>query len=202
VDRATVTVHVDYEALVTGVGLAEVGGGFGSIGVAQMMGCDSRIQIALDSLDGTPVGIGRAERNIPPWLRRAVIHRDVTCIFPGCEQTKGLICHHGYWWTRDLGRTDEDNLATLCKAHHRLPHLLGWELTGSASKGWVFTSPVGKRLEVAPKCPKPLRRKRRHKPKGEVCPEAGDAPAGVRDAADTGATGGAGAGRLELAAGE
>ena len=49
--------------------------------------CDCKVEFHLDTPDGATVGIGRADRSIPRWLRRRILRRDGgTCRFPGCER--------------------------------------------------------------------------------------------------------------------
>jgi hypothetical protein len=59
---------------------------------------------------------------VTPQQRRALELRDGrVCAFPGCDRTHGLDAHHLIHWTQG-GRTDLDNLALLCTAHHHLLH--------------------------------------------------------------------------------
>jgi hypothetical protein len=69
-----------------------------------------------------------ASRTIPPALRRALVARDRGCVFPGCgrppEWTDG---HHLQHWIEG-GPTTLENLALLCRRHHRLVHEGCWRL--------------------------------------------------------------------------
>ena len=93
--------------------------------------------------DGTTIGIGRADRRIPPWLERLVRLRDGGCRFPGCGRTRWTNVHHIRFWTRDDGPTDLDNLILLCGYHHRLLHDEGWELEGDPAGTVTFRTPHG-----------------------------------------------------------
>lgn len=91
-DRATVSLHVDYEALVAGRGNAEIGGGYVSAEIARRIACDSRLEVVLDDPYGLCLGVGRTSRTIPAWLARQIRYRDKTCAYPGCERDFLLAC--------------------------------------------------------------------------------------------------------------
>lgn len=112
--------------------------------------CDCKVEFHLDTPDGLTIGIGRADRTIPRWLRRRILRRDGGCCrFPGCERRVRQI-HHLQWW-RNQGPTDANNLVGLCWYHHRLVHEGGWEIRGNPEAGdLVFTSPLGRRLRSRP----------------------------------------------------
>lgn len=65
---------------------------------------------------------GHAASSIPPAVRCAVFVRDGwCCATPGCESRLWIHLHH--WLPRSRGGgNDEDNLVTLCAAHHRALH--------------------------------------------------------------------------------
>ena len=65
-------------------------------------------------------------RTIPDGLRRAVTVRDRGCAFPGRDRPPSWCeIHHLTAW-EDHGHTKIDNLAMLCRTHHRLIHHSGW----------------------------------------------------------------------------
>jgi hypothetical protein len=106
--------------------------------------CDCAIEFSVDGPDGTTIGIGRARRDPPRWLRRRILHRDVTCRFPGCGRRIRHI-HHIRQWIRDHGPTDAWNLCGLCFHHHHLVHEGGWSISGNADNHLTFISPQGVR---------------------------------------------------------
>ncbi len=66
----TTVVHVDLDALIdpAGSGVSELFvGPVISNETARMLGCDSAVEVAIES-DGNPIGIGRRSRKIPGWL--------------------------------------------------------------------------------------------------------------------------------------
>jgi hypothetical protein len=82
--------------------------------------CDGVIEVTARTSDGTPLGMGRRSRVIPPRLRRFVIHRDGgVCTVAGCTSRYRLQPHHVVPWA-DGGTTDPENLATLCWFHHHV----------------------------------------------------------------------------------
>ncbi len=76
-------------------------------------------------------------------LREQVILRDRQCVFPWCTRParSGDLDHIVPW--EQGGETSTDNLAVLCRRHHRLKTHSGWryERTGPATYTW--TSPHG-----------------------------------------------------------
>ncbi|MDZ7883947.1 MAG: DUF222 domain-containing protein [Mycobacterium sp.] len=55
--------------------------------------CDATCEVWFER-HGRPIGVGRATRTIGRRLRRALEHRDRTCVVPGCGATRGLHAHH------------------------------------------------------------------------------------------------------------
>lgn len=127
-DRATVVVHAEMSALVSGDrNGVESGGRPLHPAVTQRLLCDCRYQPVLHGDDGLVVGIGKTSRLIPAGLRRQVEHRDhFRCTFPNCGSRRFTDCHHVAPWP--LGPTELDNLTLLCTVHHRLVHEYGWHV--------------------------------------------------------------------------
>ena len=108
--------------------------------------CDTRIEYSIDTPEGRTVGIGRASRTPPPWLRRRVIARDNrSCRWPGCTRRIRHV-HHMQHWTKH-GPTNADNLIGVCWHHHHLLHEGGWNATGNADKEITLTSPYGHTIQ-------------------------------------------------------
>jgi hypothetical protein len=76
-----------------------------------------------------PLDVGRATRVVSPAQRHTLAVRDTGCVFPGCDRPLAWCDAHHLWHWVDGGPTDLDNLALLCRAHHRAVHEGGWQLT-------------------------------------------------------------------------
>lgn len=151
-DLATVVVHTDLSVLLgDDTGFAELEDGTSlAAETARRLACDCRIEVAIDDVrTGATVGIGRATRTVPPWLRRQVRRRDAGCRFPGCDRRRFLHAHHVRFW-RHGGPTELGNLASLCPFHHRLVHEGGWTMSGDPDAEVAFRSPHGRVLTTGP----------------------------------------------------
>lgn len=127
---AQVVVHIDAEALVTGIGVGEIEGAtFVSPETVRKMFCDSLVTTVLHGHDGKPIGFGRTRRTASARLKQELRRRDVTCRFPGCRRTKLVDAHHIEHWGL-MGNTDYDNLILFCWHHHHLVHEPGYEIVG------------------------------------------------------------------------
>jgi hypothetical protein len=146
--RAVVVIHVEAESLDAESGAGEIeGAGFVHCETVRRLACDSRIQLALKDRSGKSLGVGRASRNIPPWLMHQLRKRDIGCKFPGCSRKRFLHAHHIEHWAHG-GSTDMDNLVLLCGAHHRMMHEAGWLVeTGEKVR---FRRPDGRLLAGHP----------------------------------------------------
>jgi hypothetical protein len=103
---------------------------------------------------GGPLDVGRRTRSIPPALRRALVHRDRGCRFPGC----GLrFCqgHHIRHWANG-GKTRLGNLTLLCPRHHRAVHEEGFQVEIGRDGALTFRRPDGRVIpDVPPPAPIP-----------------------------------------------
>ena len=80
----------------------------GSAETSQRLGCDASRVVMQHDEDGRIFEVGAKTRTIPPALRRALLHRDRSCRFPGCH---GRFCqaHHIRHWAQG-GPTTLSNL--------------------------------------------------------------------------------------------
>jgi len=101
--------------------------------------------------EGDVLSVGRRTRVVPPAIRRAVEWRDRGCRFPGCGN-RFCQAHHVHHWT-DGGETKLDNLALLCRRHHRAVHEGGFRMEGDGQSGFRFYHPAGWEIEPAPTLP-------------------------------------------------
>jgi len=92
--------------------------------------------------------IGARTRTIPPALRRALVHRDRGCRFPGCGLRLGQGHHIRHW--ANGGPTTLSNLALLCRRHHRAVHEDGFQVKRLADGELEFRRPDGRLLALVP----------------------------------------------------
>jgi hypothetical protein len=86
----------------------------------------------------------------PPRVREFVAARDLTCRYPYCGQPawRGDLDHTRAWHRG--GRTCRCNLGPLCRAHHILKQLLGWQLSQPRPGIFQWTTPAGCTYTVGP----------------------------------------------------
>jgi len=98
----------------------------------RQMLCDCRVSRIVVGPDGLPLDVGREERTVPRWMRRAINRRDGGCRFPGCGRRPGWCqAHHIRPWELG-GSTSLENLILLCPFHHHVVHRTGWIITFDA----------------------------------------------------------------------
>ncbi|MBK7537939.1 MAG: HNH endonuclease [Myxococcales bacterium] len=122
------------------------------------LACDCGLVVATvaaaTSTDATPLSIGRKTRTLPAALKRALLLRDRTCRFPGCDHRLFLEGHHLQHWA-DGGETSLPNLALLCSLHHAYVHERGYCITQSATGELAFEDPQGRAVVPLPPRPTP-----------------------------------------------
>jgi hypothetical protein len=82
-----------------------------------------------------PLDVGRATRVISPAQRAALAVRDRGCVYPNCDRPLAWCDAHHLWHRIDDGPTNLENLAMVCRAHHRTVHEGGWPLTRDPTAG-------------------------------------------------------------------
>ena len=142
--RQMMIVHVAYEAIVRGAladgETCEIRGiGPIPLEVAQSLALDSILRV-LVTKGGQPMAVTPGVRTIPVALRQLIEARDRTCVVPGCDVKVGLQIDHRMPFSQ-LGPTDLENCALLCKRHHDMKTYLGWVLARTADGSWTFTPP-------------------------------------------------------------
>ncbi|HLI36074.1 MAG TPA: DUF222 domain-containing protein [Streptosporangiaceae bacterium] len=95
-----------------------------------------------------PLDVGKAAKDIPDHLRRAVILRDRHCAWPGgCDKPPAACQVHHIVPRSEGGKTDLRFLILLCDYHHQVCiHRLGWTLTLHADGTTQARSPHGEIL--------------------------------------------------------
>jgi hypothetical protein len=120
--------------------------------LAQRLACDCEIwRAVLDPGTGLPLEVGRTQRLVPHWIRKALHARDRGCRWPGCTAPAAWTDGHHLiaWWNG--GPTDIDNLLLLCRHHHVKVHEGHWRLELDQSTGEVrIYRPDGTPYDLAP----------------------------------------------------
>jgi hypothetical protein len=101
----------------------------------------AKLPPVLGGAPSRPLDLGRSTRVVTPAQRQALAVRDGGCVFPGCSRPLAW-CegHHVRHWL-DGGPTDLDNLALVCRAHHRAVHEGGWRLIRGPDGRFSATPP-------------------------------------------------------------
>jgi len=99
---------------------------------------------------GAVLSVGRDRYTVPADLRRWLRTRDGTCRFPGCGRSarRSDIDHTDDW--QYGGETAHDNLAHLCRSHHRLKHLTDWRVEHAGDGVLRWTPPIGREYATKP----------------------------------------------------
>lgn len=129
VDARTGTIHTDNGPQVPAA-------------TAERLLCDA-VVARVGHRSTTVVDVGRAHRQVPATLRRALLARDGGCVWPGCRNRRFLQAHHIVFWSRG-GSTRLENLALNCPPHHRLIHEGGWSLERDATGQIIVRRPDGR----------------------------------------------------------
>jgi 5-methylcytosine-specific restriction endonuclease McrA len=150
-ERYQVVVHVDAPVLADpeqpGQAVLEDGARV-SAETSQRLACDASRVVMRHDETGRLLEVGARTRTISPALRRALLHRDRTCRFPGCDGrfTQG---HHLRHWAHG-GPTALSNLALLCRRHHRAVHEEGYHVARGPDGALRFRRPDGRPLPDVP----------------------------------------------------
>ena len=80
---------------------------------------------------------------VPDRLREQTILRDHTCVFPWCTRSaRKADADHAIPYA-DGGTTSSDNIAPLCRRHHRLKTHSAWGYTMLEPGSFLWSSPHG-----------------------------------------------------------
>jgi hypothetical protein len=153
-ERYQVVVHVDAPVLADadhpGQSVLEDGGRV-SAETSQRLACDASRVVMRHDAAGHLLEVGARTRTIPPAIRRALMHRDQTCRFPGCHG-RFVQGHHIRHWAHG-GPTTLSNLALLCRRHHRAVHEEGFKVERRADGELTFRHPYGHAIPYVPPRP-------------------------------------------------
>lgn len=115
--------------------------------IARRIACDASVSRIITRGESEPLDVGRRTAVVPAAMRRAVIVRDRTCRFPGCDRPPPWCdAHHIQHWA-DGGVTAVSNLVLLCRRHHRLLHQPGGFRLSMIDGRPTFSRPDGSVLE-------------------------------------------------------
>jgi 5-methylcytosine-specific restriction endonuclease McrA len=115
---------------------------------SRRLACDASRVVMRHDPDGRVVEVSARTRAIPPALRRALLHRDRGCRFPGCG-IRFVQGHHIRHWAQG-GPTALSNLASLCRRHHRAVHEEGYQVARQPDGELRFRRPDGQLLPEIP----------------------------------------------------
>ena len=81
---------------------------------------------------------------VPDRLAAQATERDLTCVFPWCTGPAEACDKDHVVPYSEGGSTSSDNIATLCRRHHRLKtHHSGWGYTVLEPGSYLWSSPHG-----------------------------------------------------------
>jgi len=135
-------VHVDEETFRSGTRhpdtLLELDDGtVVPIDVLERYRCGGRYQSLVLDASGAVLFLGREQRYANRAIRRALAARDRGCAVPGCDRPpEHCDAHHVVWW-ENLGETNIDEMALVCRHHHRMIHAGRLELLMIAGRPHV-----------------------------------------------------------------
>ncbi len=155
------------------LGLADLVAGFGGARVVRLgplllntlqgwLGRTDRVVVrpVLDPTDPDSAATLPVDRHDPPSaMRELVVLRDGQCVFPGCRVDARLCdLDHvaAYVDPGDggpPGQTRPENLACLCRRHHRLKTFTAWRYRPVAAGSYLWTSPRGRTFTSFPAAP-------------------------------------------------
>lgn len=120
-------VHVDEETFRSGTRhpdtlLELTDGTVVPVDVLERYRCGSRYQSVVLDASHAVLFLGREQRYANRAIRRALEARDRGCAVPGCGRPpEHCDAHHVVWW-ENLGESNVDEMALLCRHHHRMVH--------------------------------------------------------------------------------
>ena len=126
--------------------------GYGAIPakVARELAADGKWRrFITDPITGNLLDYGRDTYEPPQALIDFLMARDRICRFPGCRQPARIAdIDHAHAWDEG-GSTSAENMGLLCRRHHRMKTVGGWNLESHGDGSCLWTSPSGKTYVVA-----------------------------------------------------
>ncbi len=107
-------------------------------------------RLLTDPATNTLLDYGHTTYRPPKDLADYVIARDQTCAFPGCSRNAARCdIDHRIPYNKG-GSTKQENLAALCRRHHRLKHEADWGLKRDAEGSYHWAAPSGHHYQSQP----------------------------------------------------
>jgi Domain of unknown function (DUF222) len=141
--RPHLNVVVDLDSLHEGSDGRVIGGPTIDGPSVQRLLCDCALHRVLTSGRSSILEYGTSTRTIPAPLWSALVIRDETCRFPGCDRPSTWSEGHHIRWVTDNGPTELANLVLLCTRHHHRLHLPGWQAKLLPDATFEVTAPDG-----------------------------------------------------------
>lgn len=118
---------------------------------ARRIAADGELRrLVCDPLSGTLLDYGRRTYQPPPQLADHVLARDRTCTAPGCRQPAAR-CEIDHTIPFPHGPTSADNLAVLCKHHHRAKDGGGFTVRRHTDGWTTWSTPMGTTVSTPPR---------------------------------------------------
>jgi Domain of unknown function (DUF222)/HNH endonuclease len=127
--QPALSVHLDLELLIDGIGTATLDSGCPlSPQAVRRLCCDASLIPIMLNGHSVPLDLGRSHRLVTADQRKALVARDKGCTYPGCDRpARWAEAHHIKEWSQG-GATDLANLVLLCRRHHRIIHHPEWTI--------------------------------------------------------------------------
>ena len=97
-------------------------------------------------------GVGRDTYRPSAALADLIRARDRTCRFPRCTR-RAEWCDLDHTVRHPDGPTSADNMAALCRRHHRMKHEAGWDVEHGEKATLTWRSPLGAVITTRPDGP-------------------------------------------------
>ena len=154
-ERPQIRVSIDLMALCAERGSLGVAGGelafAGPIGAetARRLACDASVVRIITGPDGLPLDVGHEQRTATTAIRRALVSRDMHCVFAGCRAPAAWCdVHHVIHWAHG-GVTSCENGALLCERHHTAVHEGGFDVARDTGTSlWHTYRPDGSEVLI------------------------------------------------------
>lgn len=127
-DATQVIVTIDWEKLLAGIGVGMADGEPIPVGEVRRLACQARVLPAVLGGTSEVLDLGRSRRLFSRAQRRAMMLRQGSCAFAGCDvPIEWCEAHHDDPWSAG-GLSDMENCRGCCPRHHHVVHDLRYEI--------------------------------------------------------------------------